>query len=239
MQSSIEPSLYLQLSKMNVAIAEIAKLRGFENPWQAYGDPVVQEAFYPAWLDAHGVGLDEAQIAALRRHVHDTSGKKEAPADERFHATLARELEEKLEEESNLASFLRPEQLGRYFESIGDDVMAMAHADRSTHRSTTQDGLVEAVLADWKKAFELSARSLDAAQPVARKYALEASALPLVDVSLDTGARRAAGTKRVIALARAQDRAERELAALTVLTDEERAKVKEGSRVLLDLQIRK
>lgn len=238
--SAIEPTTYLQLSRMQVVVAEIAKVRGYENPWTAFTDPLVLEEFYPSWLDALGVGLDETQRAAVKQHVHDPAEPKEkADKPASFLATLAKELEQKLADERSLGTILRPDQLQRFFESVGDDVLVGAHVDRSTHRSSTLEGLTENVLSEWKQTFELSPRSLDAAQPLARRYASDAAAIPVVDASADLAARRVAGARRAIAVALLEDRYQQELATLPVLTDEERARVKLGLHYLVDLQLKK
>ncbi|MEZ0227599.1 MAG: hypothetical protein ACAI25_03185, partial [Planctomycetota bacterium] len=72
-----------------------------------------------------------------------------------------------------------------------------------------------------------------------RKYAEEAVAIPAVDPALETAARRVALSRRAIAVARLQDRYERELAQVQVLTDDERARVKQGAKCLEDYQLQR
>jgi len=65
----IDPSVYIQLSQMNVLAGEIAKERGYASPWQAYSDPIVCEDFVPSWLNALGANLDDNQTAAVVARV--------------------------------------------------------------------------------------------------------------------------------------------------------------------------
>jgi hypothetical protein len=227
----------MELSKMNVAIAEIAKARGLAQPWQAYADPTVRQEFVPAWLDALGANLDDNQIGAVKQHVRDVAAADTGGQALSYLDSIRERLSGNLEEEKFLGTLLRPDQQQAYDASVGDDPFFGTNLNRSVDQSATTDGLVEAVLGEWKKSFDLSPRALAGAQAIAEKYVQEAIAVAPVDPSLDTAARRAAATNRQVQEIALQERMESELANVSVLTDDERARVKQGSRSVLDLRL--
>jgi hypothetical protein len=232
-----DQSLYVTLSKMNVVAAEIATARGYANPWQAYSDPAVRETFVPAWLDALGANLDDAQVAAVQQHVRDGSSSADAPSS--YLGALKDKLERNVDYDKFLAGLLRPDQLQTYNDTVGDNPFFGSQLSLSKNRGTTLDSLAQTASDYWQKTFDLSATTVAAAQTLARQYAEQASAIPPVDPSLDVTARRAAATQRAIAVIALQQQMEQALAAIPGLTPAEQARVQQGSRTVLDLQLNK
>jgi ferric-dicitrate binding protein FerR (iron transport regulator) len=238
---NIDPSVYMALSQMNVLAGQIAKERGFSNPWQAYSDPVVAASFLPSYLDAMGANLDANQAEAVRARssmsAHAESGDQPPAAG--YLGSLKDQLDGQLKFQQFLGTLLRPDQAQSYSDFVGDDPYFGLRLDRSVNRSTTLDGLVDNVLGDWKHVFELSDASIAAAQALARKYVDGAVSIAEVDPSLDVAARRTAGMQRAISVVSLQQGIEAELAALPALTDAERERVQQGSHHVLELQIKK
>jgi hypothetical protein len=235
--AQLEPSTYVALSKLNIVAAEVAKVRGLTNPYAAYADPILHEAFLPAWLDALGADLDVGQRDAVRKMAREEKPKVGDAPRRSFLASVRSDLADQIELEKTLATLLRPDQHARYLENIGDDPFFGRPMSEREMTSPIESTLVDKATADLVKRFELSGPAVKAAQVIAARWVKESLAVPPVDPSLDPAARRLATLRRTAALADLQERVEKELAQDSALTVEERARVSQGSRTLVRVSL--
>ncbi|MBI3725939.1 FecR domain-containing protein, partial [bacterium] len=235
-----DPSVYVVLSKMNVAVAEISKARGLgDNPFQAYGDPLVQEQWVPAWMNALGANLDAAQTETLKKAIRDDSRKHEDPnappttlLDARLH-----ELTGLIAHEESYQRLLRPEQYASYLESVGDDPFFGHQVETRTVSKNSAQALVDGLSTDLLSQFNLSEGAGASVRAAVSRYVDEALRVAQPDASLDPPARRLALMRRTLRLIELQGQLEKSIAADPSLNADERARVAEGSPYLLTVKL--
>lgn len=231
--------MLLALSKLNIALAEMANLLGIADPDLLYEDPRIAEAFVPEWLNALGADLDEQQVEMLRAEIRAGPGAPRSdPAGQATY--LDRKLSQlyrDLDWEEDLARFLRPDQHARYLENVGDDPFFGDMGEKHCFGGEPEK-LTESVVRSWARSFGLSERAQEAARPIAARYVEAALAIPAVPPDLEPGPRRLAVLRRTAALIEVQKRHEEELARDAALTDAERARAAAGSPHLLEVALK-
>lgn len=236
----IDPAIYAELSRMNVAVEEVSRLRGLKNPWAAYDDPAVEQEFLPAWLDALGAGLDEQQTDTIKRQVREWAAAPEDPTEKPARTHLertARSLREDIEFEALLEQLLRPDQYGRYLESVGDDpYFSMGQIKRTTIASRDGD-LASGVAEELARTFQLSEAVRPGVVDVATRFVEAVRATPFPPRTLEPAARRRASIERAATLLDLQRKAELELSQDTRLSAEERKRLLAGSQAIIDLEL--
>ncbi len=220
------------------ATSEINKLRG--QPalmFRPLSDPEVRARFVPGWVSALAGGLDAGQTESVRARVAaDNATHVAEPAPTTLVAQVRRDFADKLALEQELARIMRPEQHQAYLAAVTDDPFFGEKLGRQEIPVTAAGpGPVAAALVlEWMRSFDLAETARDAVSAVARTMADGVVRVPAVDAALPLGERRLQNLRRVIATMDLQLRAEQQLAEATTLSDEERARAREGGHSILE-----
>jgi len=224
-----DPALRLELSRLELAIAEMSRALGASDPDAAYDDPRVREAFAAARLKAFGASLDARQREALRTDITRRASQRAAEAPPRTIAEKAlRSVREDLALEESLPSILTAEQLADWLARAGDDPFLGKPWPRMVMGVDEGADVGTDLAQGWARRFQIGVGGAPALTDIARRFADGMAAAPPPSKTLPAAERRLAVLRRTVRTLEVQVQCERELASEGTFSAEERARTADG-----------
>jgi hypothetical protein len=235
-----DPSIRLEMSKLELAIAEMSRALGASDPEAAYEDLRVQGALAAARLKALGASLDARQRDLLRRELLARraaagAGVVAGAAPRTVAEKALRTVQDDLALEEALPSILTPEQYAEWLARAGDDPFLGKPWPRMVMGVDESVDVGRDLAEQWARRFAIGEPGRPALLDIARRFADGMLGVPEVPRSLPARERRLGNLRRAARKLEAQVACERELSVEPTFTPDERARTSGGLGGLFEI----
>ncbi|MDQ7778264.1 MAG: hypothetical protein RDV41_00965 [Planctomycetota bacterium] len=175
-QPVFDPALLMELSKINVSIAQIAELLGEENIWAVWDNELVLQRFLPAYLKGMGAELTDAQRGTLfewmkaERAAETYAPPAETAAGPASFDRLISSAERELRFAEWLRSNLSASQYSSYSSAMDNDIFYGQELSSKTFKAATEEDATAALTQYWQGAYGADPTQATALGQVADQY---------------------------------------------------------------------